>query len=198
MHAVASSTVVLARSWGSAEREPLQEEVEMRSRATILVLLALSAGACGDDLPPGLGDRAPDAGLEVIDATGSSWDVGETVRLSELGSVPVVLDFWASWCRPCLDQHRFVSDLVERYGSSIRVIGILHEDSPENARAWLSAQGATYPTVREIDATLESTFWVRGIPRFVLLDGDRRVAWDMMGAWGKDSVIARLDEMTGR
>ncbi len=160
------------------------------------IMLGVS-GCSGEDLPPGLGDRIPDAEFEVVDATGSPWEVGQRVRLSDLDGAPVVLDFWASWCGPCRAQHRFVSGLVDSYAPGMRAIGILHDDTPENAREWLKTHGASYPTLREIDGTLESTFWIRGIPRFVLLDRDRRVAWDDMGGWGRDSVIVRLDAMLG-
>lgn len=175
----------------------LTTEVDVRFGTTGLVLLALVISACGEDLPPGLGDPIPDVEFEVIDPAGSDWEVGQRIRLREFGRTPVVLDFWASWCVPCRDQHAFVSDLVARYGSRIQAVGILYEDTPANAREWLGTHGATYPTVREVDAELESVFWIRGIPRFVLLDPDRRLSWDMMGGWGKDSVIVRLDAMLG-
>jgi cytochrome c biogenesis protein CcmG, thiol:disulfide interchange protein DsbE len=170
----------------------------VRARTAALVPLFLGASGCsGEDLPPGFGDRIPDAAFEVIHPAGSDWNVGQTVRLSELDGIPVILDFWASWCGPCRDQHRFVSELVDSYGPRVQAIGILYEDTPQIARDWLEIHGANYPTVREMDATLESTFWIRGIPRFVLLDRDRRLTWDMLGGWGKDSVVAYLDEMLG-
>jgi len=163
-----------------------------------LLLALLFASGCDPDLPPGFGDRIPDAELEVVDPTGSDWHVGQRIRLSDLEHQAVILDFWASWCGPCKGQHAFVSELVERYGDDLQAVGILHDDTPENALAWLEAQGASYPTVREVDGTLESTFWLRGIPRFVMLDGDRRLSWDMMGMWGTDSARVRLDQLLGR
>ena len=164
----------------------------------LALCVALAIAGCGEDLPPGLGDRVPNAAFEVVHAGGSGWEVGERVRLSDLGDVPVILDFWASWCGPCLDQHRFVSELVESHQGRIQALGVLYQDTPENALPWLAEHGAPYPTVREIDGELEETFWVRGIPRLILLTPDRRLSWDMMGGWAQDTVRARLRDLVER
>lgn len=179
-------------------RHAFPHAIGSRSSRAVLLSALVAASGCGPDLPPDFGDPIPDAEFEVIDATGSDWHVGQRVRLSDLDHEAVILDFWASWCGPCRGQHGFVSELVEQYGDHIQAVGILYEDTPENAREWLEVQGATYPTVREVGDVLESTFWLRGIPRFVMLDNDRRLAWDMMGMWGTDSVIVRLDDLVAR
>jgi cytochrome c biogenesis protein CcmG/thiol:disulfide interchange protein DsbE len=167
--------------------------------AGLALLIAFAAcGGSEPDLPPGLGDRIPDARLEVVEAAGSDWSRGDTVWLSDLEGRPIVLDFWASWCGPCRGQHEFVSGLVEQWGEEIQVVGVLYQDSPEDARAWLAEEGATYPTVVDPGDLLAETFWIRAIPRFVLLDPEGRLAWDMMGSWAQDSVRLRLEEMAGR
>lgn len=154
---------------------------------------------CEPPLPPGLGDRVVDARFEVVEPGGSEWGIGQDLQLSELEGKPVVLDFWASWCAACSIQHDFVTELKERYGDEIVVVGVLHDDTPENGRVWLRAHGATYPSVVDVSDRLAEQFWVRGLPRFVLLSPDRRLSWDFMGAstsrnpYSTDSVSTRLD-----
>ena len=155
---------------------------------------------CRADAPPQPGDRVPNSTLEVIDPTGSPWAAGETVRLSDLEGRPVLIDFWASWCPPCLEQHGHVSDVAERYGDRIAVLGVLVDDSPANALRWMEEQGASYPTLVEQDDALTDAFWIRatGMPHLALLDGDRRLVWHRLGASATglpDDVLARLDEM---
>lgn len=164
--------------------------------AGILVILA----ACAPDGPPTPGDRLPDARLEVIDPTGTVWSSGDRLDLSDLEGRPVLLDFWASWCPPCREQHRHVSDIGERYGDRIAVLGILIDDTPANALRWLEEQGSAYPTVREDDGVLADAFWIpaTGLPHLALLDPDRRLVWHRLGASASgipSEVLAQVDSI---
>jgi thiol-disulfide isomerase/thioredoxin len=166
----------------------------------IVVVAASSVAACTADAPPMPGDRVPDSDFEVIDPTASAWSAGDQVSLSGLEGRPVLIDFWASWCPPCLEQHGHISDVAERYGDRLTVLGVLIDDSPENALRWMEQQGATYPTVREVDDRLTDAFWIRatGLPHIALLDGRRRLVWHQLGASANgipDAVLAQVDSM---
>jgi cytochrome c biogenesis protein CcmG/thiol:disulfide interchange protein DsbE len=163
--------------------------------------LAVLVTGCEPDLPPGFGDRIPNADFEVVDGGGSGLAIGQRLDLASLEGKPIILDFWASWCGPCKRQHVYVQELKAQYGDAIEVVGILYQDDPANARLWLRKNGASYPTVLEPSSTLEKEFWISGIPRFVLLTPERTLSWDMLGGggWsGADSVAVRLEAMVGK
>ncbi len=153
-------------------------------RLLVVGALCAIASGCAPDRPLMPGDRVPDATLEVIDPTASSWSPGDHVALSELEGRPVLIDFWASWCPPCREQHRHVTEVAERYGDRLAVLGVLVDDSPANALRWMDEQGASYPTVRETDDVLADAFWISatGLPHLALLDEDRRLVWHRIGA----------------
>lgn len=169
-------------------------------RVTLLAGILVTLAACAPEGPPTPGDRIPDVALEVIDPTGTPWSAGDRFDLSDLEGRPVLLDFWASWCPPCREQHRHVSDVAERYGDRIVVMGILIDDTPANALRWLEEQGSAYPTVREDDGVLADAFWIpaTGLPHLALLDPDRRLAWHRLGASASgipSEVLARVDSI---
>lgn len=169
-------------------------------RVTILAVLLVTLAACAPEGPPMPGDRIPDARLEVIDPTGTPWTSGDRLDLSDLEGRPVLLDFWASWCPPCLEQHRHVSDVADRYGDRLAVVGVLVDDTPANALRWLEDQGSAYPTVLEDDGVLADAFWIpaTGLPHLALLDPDRRLVWHRLGASASGippGVLAQIDSI---
>jgi len=201
-------------------------EVESRRRLVMRslrlgwtwVVLLLVAGSCGPrpdtdvetdagteeesgrDLPPGLGDKLPDSRLQVLEAAGSGFEPGAGLALSDFEGKPIVLDFWASWCGNCRQQHQQVAELKELYGDRIEVIGVLFRDSRSNGLRWLEEHGSTYLTVTEEANVLGEEFWLGALPYFALLTPDRRLSWDYLGlsATGiPDSVTVRLDRMLG-
>jgi thiol-disulfide isomerase/thioredoxin len=141
--------------------------------------------------------------MEVIEPTGTPWSPGDRIVLADLRGTPVFLDFWASWCPPCREQHRNLSRISQRYGDRIAVLGILVDDTPVNALRWLEEQGATYPTVTEEGGALADAFWIpaTGLPHMALLDADGRLVWHQLGASASGvpaGVLAQLDSILAR
>ena len=174
--------------------------MKVRYSTLLIALLASGVTACTVDQPPVPGERVPDTELEIIDPTASPWAAGDQVSLSDLEGRPVLIDFWASWCPPCLEQHAHVTEVAERYGDQIAVLGILVDDRPESALRWMEKQGAAYPTAREINDDLTEAFWIRatGLPHIILLDSDRKLVWHQLGASGTgipEDVLAQLDSI---
>ena len=165
-----------------------------------MVLTVAGLAACTPDQPPRPGDRIPDSEFEVIDPTASPWSAGDRVSLHDLQGRPVLIDFWASWCPPCREQHDHISKVAEQFGDEIVVLGVLVDDSPDNALRWMEEQGATYPTVREIEDDLTDAFWIRatGLPHIALIDADRRLVWHRLGASAAGipgDVLTQLDSI---
>lgn len=82
-------------------------------------------------------------------------------RLSELGEPPLVVNFFASWCVPCVAEHRQLARLAEL----VPIIGIAYKDKPADLTAWLAEQGNLFTAIGLDADGLASLSWgIGGVP----------------------------------
>ena len=116
----------------------------------LIILFAWGFTQDPNDIPSPLpGRMAPDFRLPVF-APGeapTTLPVGDTVHLASLRGEVVVLNFWASWCLSCRDEHRELSAFARRYaGKPVHFLGVLYNDFPTPAINWIQEMGGQqYP-----------------------------------------------------
>ena len=91
-----------------------------------------------------------------------------------------MVNFFASWCTPCLAEHPLFTRLAQREGATI--IGIAWKNKPEEARAWLKA-GRSLPVRRPVDFDGKTGLdWgLSGVPETYLIDGNGIVRFHFRG-----------------
>jgi cytochrome c biogenesis protein CcmG/thiol:disulfide interchange protein DsbE len=93
---------------------------------------------------------------------------------------PVVVNFWASWCLPCVEEHPQLVDLVRRTG--VRLLGINHKDQPANAKRFLALHGNPFAAVGADSNGRAAIEWgVYGMPETFVVDGQGRVIFKHVG-----------------
>ena len=84
---------------------------------------------------------------------------------------PVLINFFASWCAPCLAEHPLLLRLREREGATI--IGIAWKNKPDEARAWLKKLGDPFRYAGvDPEGKLSLDWGLSGVPETYLVDGD--------------------------
>jgi cytochrome c biogenesis protein CcmG/thiol:disulfide interchange protein DsbE len=117
---------------------------------------------------------APSFDLERLDGRGR-------IELSSYrGKKPVVLDFWASWCTPCINESKRLQTARERYGDKIAFVGVDTKDFSEDARRWQRKHGITYPSVRDGGGDVLADWGGLPIPRIFFVARDGRVVGEMI------------------
>jgi cytochrome c biogenesis protein CcmG, thiol:disulfide interchange protein DsbE len=145
----------------------------------LLFALLLASGLGGDPraLPSELiGQPAPHFSLPRIDDEG-------TVDLGELDGQVVVLNFWASWCIPCRDEHQALSAAWGRYRErGVVVLGVSFEDTREAGLAFRDELGGDWPLVEDPGSGTAIDYGVFGVPETFVIDPDGTIAAKTTGA----------------
>jgi cytochrome c biogenesis protein CcmG, thiol:disulfide interchange protein DsbE len=137
---------------------------------------------------PLAGQVAPDFSLTTLD--------GDSLRLSSLRGQVVVLNFWASWCIPCLQEHPLLVAADERWRSQgVRIVGVVYQDTPTNARDWLRERGGTWRHVLDPSSRLSIEYGLFGVPETYFINRHGVIAYKHIGPLTADTLsrwITRL------
>ncbi|HEX8696739.1 MAG TPA: redoxin domain-containing protein [Longimicrobium sp.] len=142
------------------------------------------------------GRAAPRFALPVFtDPTGQP--LGRTVSLDQHRGQVVVLNFWASWCLACRDEHRTLSAVAERYrGRGVQFYGVLYNDSPENGERWIEEMGGqVYPGLRDAGARTAIDYGLYGVPETFFIAPDGRVAYKHVGPVTEAVLVQWIEKL---
>ena len=121
-----------------------------------------------------VGREAPEFRLDLVG--------GGQFALADLRGEIVVIDFWASWCGPCLRVIPQVEGVVREFSdSAVRVIGVNLEESAEIAGRTLDQLHVTLPVALDSDGSVARKYGVREIPRTVIVDRQGKVVRVLVG-----------------
>jgi peroxiredoxin len=139
-----------------------------------------------------VGDRAPDFSLRILDSH-------DTLRLSQYTGQPVLINFWASWCRPCRTE---MPELQQAYDAhqaeGLMVIGIntTSQDSLTDARAFVREMQLTFPILLDETGEVSETLYrVLSLPTSVFVDRAGSVQRVQVGAMSGQQVDEYVAEI---
>ena len=154
---------------------------------------------------PLVGGPAPAFRLEVMEpgdpGARARWrpprETPDTVRLADLEGRIVVLNFWASWCLACREEHAALSSTAEAYRNrGVRFYGVLYQDGPAAARRWIRQMGGqSYPTLLDPGSRTAIDFGVYGVPETYFIGRDGRVAAKHIGPISTETLRGRIDSL---
>jgi len=134
---------------------------------------------------PLIGKPMPSFNLTSID--------GATVSSADLAGKPVIVNFWASWCGPCAEEHPVLLDLASRYGDRVAVVGILYNDDAQGAARFLARYGdGGWPDLLDPSGETAIDYGVTGPPETFFVDATGVIRGKQIGPVTADVVATQL------
>jgi cytochrome c biogenesis protein CcmG/thiol:disulfide interchange protein DsbE len=133
------------------------------------------------------GNVAPEFNLQTMD--------GDTIRLADLSGKAVVLNFWASWCIPCRQEHDVLKLTESTYDpEQALVLGVVYQDTEENARRFLAALGGEWTHLLDPTQRTAIDYGVYGVPETFFISPDGQIAHKQVGPVSWDLIAAGAPE----
>ena len=163
----------------------------------LIVLLARGMGSDPTRIDSPLpGRAAPQFALTMMDPVEAGSD---TVTLASHAGDVVVLNFWASWCLACRDEHAALSQVAERYdGRGVQFYGVLYNDNAANARRWISEMGGqSYPTLLDPGARTAIDYGLYGVPETFFIGPDGVIGYKHIGPVTEALLVEKIEALLG-
>jgi len=118
------------------------------------------------------GRPAPEVALPVL----YGGEAGSRVKLSDQRGSLVLLDFWASWCRPCREQNQVLEAIRAKYASrGLIVLGINVSDAPQAARHYVEQVKPSWVVLEDADGDANAAYQVSALPTLVAIDREGKI-----------------------
>lgn len=159
-----------------------------RHAAALLVAAAALAAHAQGGLQVWTGPtEAPAIQLRTLD--------GQPLALSDLQGKVVVVNFWASWCEPCIDEMPSMQRLREKLaGEAFEILAVNFQEGEPRIRAFLKKVPVAFPIVRDTDGGVARAWKVRIFPSSFVIDADGALRYALVGTidWANPEVEKTL------
>jgi cytochrome c biogenesis protein CcmG/thiol:disulfide interchange protein DsbE len=123
-----------------------------------------------------VGDRVPDLILTTFE--------GDEIDFADLHGQIVVVNFWASWCKPCEQEAVELEQAYQMYeDQGVVFLGVDYLDTETQAKAYLAKFGITYPNGPDLETRISQAFRTLGVPETYIIGPDGRLAAVKIGPY---------------
>jgi len=131
-----------------------------------------------------VGDLAPDFQLLTLDQ--------EPVSLGDLRGNPVVLNFWASWCGPCVYEMPFLQEIHEEYSEEgLMLLAVNVGESPSKVEEFVQSKGLSLPVLLDTRRVVSQQYSIRYYPTTFFIDEDGIIQEKKIGAFASKAEIEK-------
>ena len=175
----------MAESPKLKDRSPMSRRIPV-TFLLLIALLGLLLAGCGSFSTP----------LPALDGTEPVPDItlptpdGEMISLSDYQGQVVFLNFWGTYCPPCVDELPDLQAVYEELQSEdFVIIGLNAEEKPEKVKAFVEENGITFPIIISDDATINPVYQLKHMPTTWFIDKNGILRGKIEGQMSKDMAL---------
>ena len=120
--------------------------------------------------------------------------LGDEQSLSDYEGQVVLLNFWASWCPPCVHEIPSMNRMAETLGDGFAIVSVNYQESAEHITAFMGEVQVDFPVLMDFDGRVAADWRVFAFPSSFILGRDGRVRYSVNSAieWDDPDVIATV------
>ena len=175
------------------QRPPIRRSVTLLVWGVVLaVLLLVGFGQIrAQQGPVGIGSRAPEFTLSTFE--------GGQVSTDDLKGQVIVVNFWASWCKPCEQEALELEQAYQIYkDQGVAFLGVDYVDIEREAQTYLERFGISYPNGPDLGTRISQAFRTQGVPETFVIGPDGRIAAVKIGPYESlEAIVAHIELARG-
>ena len=135
---------------------------------------------------PLIGRPAPPFTLRAV-------GTGQTVDLESLRGKPVIVNFWATWCGPCFEEHPTLVANARNL-PNVQFVGIVFNDTDDKIMRFLAERGSAYPTLLDANGKTAIAYGVGGVPETFFINPAGKIVAKFEGPLSTELLQENLEK----
>jgi peroxiredoxin len=136
---------------------------------------------------PAVGSIAPDFELESL--------TGEKIKLVNLRGTPVIINFWATWCAPCVLEMPGLQRTYENYQGKFEILAVNAGENSFRVHQFAKDIGITFNVLFDPDSSVQALYQITGYPTTFILDSDGIIRVKHIGQLDEDRLSSYLIQL---
>ena len=167
----------------------------MNKMLTAILVMILTSGllitgcSAGSEPTATVGKAAPDFELQNLE--------GQSISLNDLKGKPVLINFWATWCGPCVFEMPYLQEIHDEWsGKGLMVLAINRGESSSKVEQFLQSNNLSLPVLLDTKLDVFRRYNIRSIPTTFFIDKDGIIQVKVIGAFpNKEAIENRLSKI---
>ena len=149
-----------------------------------------SAAAAAETGEPNIGFQAPEFSLQTVD--------GQPVNLSDLRGKNILLNYWVTWCIPCLEEMPVLEKLYQEYqDQNVVILSVngINQDELDTVMATIGEFAVTFPVALDQSAVVYDAYRVQFMPTSFFIDDQGVIRYIQLGSNTEDGLRTKIEQL---